>query len=155
MKQTSCATSATDGETRQYYEAAKRIVKARNLFRQIGLTIPVASPILPSFALNYKMPTSIFEDNKGTRDMLSAGRITSNLKHIDIPLTYLHSLHESGTICTKAAGSKTMLANFLTKQETGPIHLKSTQWITGRKNYPPVTSTHYQELTKPVPLSLG
>ena len=82
MKQTSCATSATDGETRQYYEAAKRAVRMRNLFSQIGLTIPTASPIFPSFSLNYKLPTCIFEDNKRTRDMLAAGKVTSNLKQL-------------------------------------------------------------------------
>ena len=86
--------------------------------------------------------------------MIAAGKVTSNLKHVDIPLTYLHSLHESGAICTKEAGSKTMLANFLTKQETGPIHKKSTQWITGRKHYPPVTSAHYKELTRTCSLSM-
>ena len=86
--------------------------------------------------------------------MLAAGKVTSNLKHIDIPLTYLHSLHESGSICTQKAGTKTMLENFLTKQETGPIHKKSTQWITGRTNYPPVPSDHYKELTRTCPLSM-
>jgi len=145
MKQTSCATSATDAETRQYYDAAKRTL----FLRQIGLTMPKASPpVLPSFALNYELPSPIFEDNKGTRDMLAAGKVTSNLKHVDIPLTYLHSLHESSTITTSRAGTSTMVANFLTKQETGPQHMKSTKWITGRQYYPPRNPDHYKLLAK-------
>jgi len=153
-KQLSCATSACDAETRQYYNAAKRAVRIRNFLRQIGVAIPRASPVYPSFSLNYSMPTPIFEDNKGTRDMLAAGKVTANLKHVDIPLTYLHSLHSSSTIVTGVATSSTMLANFLTKQETGPNHIRSTKWITGRQYYPPRNSLHYSELTKTVPLSL-
>ena len=154
MKQTSCATSATDAETRQYYDAAKRTLRIRNFMRQIGVTLPTASPVLPSFKLNYDMPSPIFEDNKGTRDMLAAGKVTSNLKHVDIPLTYLHSLHESGTIKTSRANSSTMVANFLTKQETGPQHIKSTKWITGRQYYPPRSSDHFKTLTEYSTLSL-
>ena len=116
--------------------------------RQIGVLLPKESPIAPSFRLNYDLPTPIFEDNKGTRDMIEAGRVTSNLKHLDLPVTYLHILHESATIKTAEATSKTMVANFLTKQETGPIHLRSTKWVTGRQNYPPINSPHYAELTK-------
>jgi len=154
IKQTSCATSATDAETRQYYDAAKRTLRIRQFLRQIGLALPKASPILPSFALNYTMPSPVFEDNKGTRDMLAAGKVTSNLKHVDIPLTYLHALHESATITTSKANSSTMVANFLTKQETGPQHIKSTKWITGRQYYPPPSSEHFKTLTKEVTLSL-
>jgi len=154
MKQTSCATSATDAETRQYYDAAKRTLRIRQFLRQIGLSLPHASPVLPSFRLNYEMPSPIFEDNKGTRDMLAAGKVTSNLKHVDIPLTYLHSLHESATICTSRANSATMVANFLTKQETGPQHVKSTKWITGRQYYPPRASNHFKTLTQYSPLSM-
>ena len=154
MKQLSCATSATDAETRQYYSAAKRIVRIRNFLRQIGISLPHSSPILPSFKLNYNLPTPIFEDNKGTRDMLAARKVTSNLKHIDIPLTYLHSLHASSVISTAKATSSTMLANFTTKQETGPQHIRSTKRITGREFYPPITSEHFKTLTKNAPLSL-
>ena len=154
MKQTSCATSATDAETRQYYDAAKRTLRIRSFLRQIGMSIPKASPVLPSFKLSYMMPTPVFEDNKGTRDMLAAGKVTPNLKHVDIPLTYLHSLHESATITTAAASSSTMLANFLTKQETGPQHLKSLKWITGREFYPPRSSDHFVELSKPALMTL-
>lgn len=154
QKQMSCATSATDAETRQYYTAAKRIIRLRNFLRQIGVLLPSSSPITPSFKLNYELPTPVFEDNKGTRDMLAAGRVTSNLKHIDVPLTYLHTLHESSIIKTAEASSKTMLANFMTKQETGPTHLRSTKWATGREYYPPCNSDHYAELTKTAPLSL-
>lgn len=86
--------------------------------------------------------------------MLAAGKVTPNLKHVDIPLTYLHSLHESATITTAAASSSTMLANFLTKQETGPQHLKSLKWISGREFYPARSSDHFVELSKPALMTL-
>jgi len=146
-------TSATNAETRQYYTAAKRIIHLRNFLRQIGVVLSDFSPINASFKLNYELPTPVFEDNKGTREMLAAGRVTS-LKHIDVLLMYLNTLHESSTIKTATAISKTMLANFMTKQETGPSHLCSTKWATGREYYPPRNLAHFAELTKTAPLSL-
>ena len=76
-KQTSCATSATDAETRAFYLEAKRIKKHRSRMQQIGLSIPNPTPIVLALENNYNSPTPIFEDNKGTRDMIDANKITS------------------------------------------------------------------------------
>ena len=152
-KQLSCATSATEAETRAYYLSAKRIRKLRNILQQIGIQLREATPILTNFETNYNRPTPIFEDNKGTRDMLAAQQVTSNLKHIDIPLRYVHEEHEYGGLVCLPCSSENMFADSLTKQETGPKHILARNWYVGHCFYPPVNSKHYKELTKSAPLS--
>ena len=153
-KQTSCATSATDAETRAFYLEAKRIKKHRSLMQQIGLSIPDPTPIVSALENNYNSPTPIFEDNKGTRDMIHANKITSNLKHIDLPLKYVHQLNEAGTLICLPCDSQNMFADTFTKQETGPKHLQARKWYMGQKFYPPVNSEHYKLLTSHLPLSM-
>ena len=153
-KQISCATSATDSETRAYYLEAKRIKKHRSLIQQIGLSIPNPTPIVSSLQHNYNSPTPIFEDNKGTRDMIDAMKVTSNLKHIELPLKYVHELNESGTLLCLPCDSQNMFADTFTKQETGPKHLQARRWYMGQKFYPPVNSEHYKLLTRTLPLSI-
>ena len=152
-KQISYSTSATEAETRAYYLEAKRIRKLRNILQQIGIRLRNASPIIPSFELNLKSPTPIFEDNKGTRDMLNAEQLTSNLKHMDVPLGYVHEQHEQGVITCLPCRSENMFADTMTKQETGPKHILARDWYVGKKFYPPVNSDHYKLLTKRSPLN--
>ena len=152
-KQLSCSTSATEAETRAYYLETKRIRKLRTTMQQIGVRLRDASPILASFVTNFNSPTPIFEDNKGTRDMLDAQQTTSNLKHLDVPLTYVHEQHENSVILCLPCKSEHMFADTMTKQETGPKHLQARDWYVGKKFYPPVNSKHYQLLTKTCPLN--
>ena len=152
-KQIACATSATEAETRAYYFGAKRVCKHRNLLQQMGIRLLSASPIMGNFQANYNTPTPIFEDNKGTRDMLKAQQVTTNLKHVEVPLTYLHEQHEISAITCLPCSSENMFADTLTKQETGPKHLQARNWYVGKRFYPPVNSQHYKLLTNSSPLN--
>ena len=152
-KQLSCATSATEAETRAYYLEVKRIRKYRNLMQQIGIRIKEATPILNKFVANFNSPTPIFEDNKGTRDMLNTNQLTSGLKHMDVPITYVHEQHEISAITCLPCKSEHMFADTMTKQETGPKHIQARDWYVDKKFYPPVNSSHYRYLTKTSPLN--
>ena len=154
-KQVSCATSATDAETRAFYLEAKRIKKHRSLMQQIGLSIKNPTPVLSALENNYNSPTPIFEDNKGTRDMIEAGKVTSNMKHIELPLKYVHELNECGTLTCMPCASQNMFADTFTKQETGPKHCQARKWYMGQRFYPPVNSEHYKLLTETLPLATG
>ena len=109
---------ATDAETRAFYTESKRIKKHRSLMQQIGMSIKDPSPILSALENNYNSATPIFEDNKGTRDLIDANKVTSNLKHIDLPLKYVHELNECGTLTCMPCASQNMFADTFTKQET-------------------------------------
>ena len=146
-KQIICATSATDAETRAYYLESKRMKQKRMFLQQLGVLLQSPSPMLSAINQNLKMPSPIFEDNKGCRDMLQAQRVTSNLKHLGIPFQYMHGLHFYGTLTCLPCGSKLMFADTLTKQETGPKHAQGRNWYMGKRFYPPVNSKHYAHLT--------
>ena len=107
-KQIACATSATEAETRAYYLECKRINKLHLLLQQIGIRLKDACPVLANFNANLKFPTPIFEDNKGTRDMIDARQVTTNLRHVDIPLHYVHELHENGVVTCLPCSSEHM-----------------------------------------------
>ena len=119
----------------------------------MGVHLREASPVLTNFEANYNSPTPIFEDNKGTRDMLEAQHVTSNFKHMDIPLRYVHEEHEYGDLVCLPCSSENMFVDTITKQETGPKHLLARKWYAGHRFHPPVNSQHYMELTKSTPLS--
>ena len=146
-KQLTCATSATDAETRAYYLETKRMKQKRMFLQQLGMLLPSPSPVSSAFGQNINMPSPIFEDNKGCRDMLKAQRVTSNLKHMEIPFQYMHNLHFVGSLTCLPCGTKVMFANTLTKQETGPKHIQGRNWYMGKRFYPPVNSKHYALLT--------
>ena len=123
--------------------------------QQIGLSIKNPTPALSALENNYNSPTPIFEDNKGTRDMIEAGKVTSNMKHIELPLKYVHELNECGTLTCMPCASQNMFADTFTKQETGPKHCQARKWYMGQRFYPPVNSEHYKLLTKTLPLATG
>lgn len=119
----------------------------------MGIRLQSASPIMGNFQANYNSPTPIFEGNKGTLNMLQAQQVTTNLKHIEVPLTYVHEQHEISTITCLPCSSANMFADTMTKQETGPKHLQARNWYVGKKFYPPVNSQHHKLLTKSSPLN--
>ena len=151
-KQITCATSATDAETRAYYLESKRMKQMRMFLQQIGLLFRTPSPISTALTAGLEMPTPIYEDNKGCRDMIEANRVTSNLRHVEISFTYMHELHSEGVVTCLHCGSKLMFADTMTKQETGPKHTQGRNWFMGKRFYPPPSSAHYKHLTTLVPL---
>lgn len=121
--------------------------------QQIGIRVRDAYPILANFETNFNSPTPIFEDNIGTRDVLDAQQTTSNLKYMDVPLTYVHEQHENSVILCLPCKSEHVFADTMTKQEIGPKHLHACDWYVGKKFYPPVNSKHYELFIKTCPLN--
>lgn len=159
-KQLGCATSTTDNETRAFYTEIKQTNRHRNFSVQIGKAIKLPTKIFSSLLSNYNLPqtifedpTPIFEDNKGTRDMVNAGKVTSQLKHIDLSLCYIHdSIKFGNAICRKASGH-VIIADMVTKQNSGLKHAIQQNWVVGKRFYPPANSKYYQLLTSTAPLT--
>ena len=133
------ASSTTDAETRAAFKAIRRIITARNFFCHLGVPI--------------KDPTPLFEDNKGTLDLIEAGRLTPRLKHIDIPLCYLHEKFKSGEYIVIECSTHLMLADGLNKALSGPTIKHHSNLYTGRRFLPPRDSRHYTLLISLCPLS--
>ena len=97
-------------------------------------------------------PTTIFEDNQGTFDIVQAGRLTPRVKHLDIPLKYLHDQHKDGIFEVHKCSTHLMLANFLNKALPGPSIRIFTAINVGRRFYPPLASPHYNAMLAFAPL---
>jgi len=95
----------------------------------------------------------IFEDNQGTSDVVNAGRLTSRVKHIDIPLYFLYDHHKQDSFEVKMCHTTLMLADGLNKALAGLVLLKRhSDHYTGKRFYPKIDSPHYNALLKYAPL---
>ena len=73
--------------------------------------------------------------------MFKSGQVTSNLKHLELPLRYMHHLHEQGVLQCVPCSIHVQWDNTFTKQTPGPLfHL-------------PFGTAHRKELTEKVSLS--
>ena len=100
-KDMSIASSMTDAEARAAFKGVKHLVTIRHYFAHLGF------PTSP--------PTPVHEDNKGTCDLIEAGRQTPRIKHVDIPLCYLHQKYKSGEFTIHQCSTHLMLADGLNK----------------------------------------
>ena len=85
--------------------------------------------------------------------MFKSGRVTSNLKHIDLPLQYMHDIHERGILQCVPCSTHVQWADTFTKQASGALHLSHRRWYTGKRFHPPVGSDHHNKMTSRVPRS--
>ena len=83
----------------------------------------------------------------------NSDRVTSNLKHVDLPLQYMHDIHEMAILQCVKCSTHVQWADMFTKQAPGIIHINPCGCYMGRRFYPPVGTEHYMLLTNSVPLS--
>ena len=138
-KNDSCGTSMTDNEIRALFRAAKRCRKSRVFLQQIGIHLPKPTILYNDIHSKLAEPTIIFEDNKGACDCIQAHRVTTNLRHIEIPLRYLHELQDLEVLKFQHCPGPIMFADILTKSLTGPKHHEGLQRLIGYIHYPDTT----------------
>lgn len=135
----SIASSTTDAETRAAFKGVKRLITLRNYFAHLGF--PICAP------------TPVFEDNKGTLDLIKKGCQTHCAKHVNVRLCYLHEKHKSGEFIVHECSTDLMLADGLNKALTGPAICRHSYIYTGRRFLPLSTTQHFKDLTRLCPLS--
>lgn len=128
------ASSSTDAETRGAFLGVRRIITFCNFLTHLGFPNPC--------------PTPMFEDNKGTFDLIEAGRLTPRSKHIDVPLCYVYEKYKSGEFIVSECSMHLMLADGLNKALPGPTLKHHSNIYTGRRFLPPKDSFHYTELIR-------
>jgi len=134
----SIATSTTDAETRTLFLGLFRVITFRHFLRHLGM--PAKNPII------------IFEDNKGTFDI--GRRLTPRVKHIDVPLCYIHHQHKLNTFDVAECSTHLMMADGLNKALLDPTIKRQSAFYTCRRFFPKRDTEHYAQLTKTVPISL-
>ena len=126
--------SSTDAELRILYMALLKTREIRALLQSIG--VPIGDP------------TPHYEENEAVIHVAQAHRVTPHLKHLDLPVCYIHNEHRLGTFTAKYRESRFMIPDFMTKPHSGPSLLRMSAWSLGHSYLPTLPEWHYKELEK-------
>ena len=99
---------------------------------------------MESLALHTGVPTVHWEDNISFISVVEAKKVTPRVKHIYIPVCFLHEQFDNGLFVPKYDKSSVMTADMCTKPYSGPTISHSTKWMTVLLFYPTSESEHYQ-----------
>ena len=106
--------NSTNAELRILYLALLKTKEIMNLLMSIGL--PIGDP------------TPHYEDNTMVINIAHAHRVTPRLKHMDLPVCYIHNEYRLGTFTTSYRESRFMLPDFITKAHSVPSLLHILSW---------------------------
>ena len=91
-------------------------------------------------------PTKVMEDNQATLKQVLNDRITHQVRHLDVLITWLHEHSLRGTFTPEYKNTHTMLADFNTKPCTGKAFQEKVQYMRGHTYLPPPNSEHFRLL---------
>ena len=106
--------SSTESEYVALCEASREIIWLRNLLADLGF--------------QQLAPTTVFQDNKSTIEMVHGHRNHRASKHISPKYHFTGECVEDGLIALEYMSTKTMLADVLTKPLARPLHT----WMASR-----------------------
>ena len=127
-KQVQVSECTNSAEVRALFTMAKKTEIARRWMASMGRPI--------------RDPTPIFEDNQATITQVMKDRLTPNIKHVDVPITYLHELYLNGIFFAPYVDSSRNCADLNTKPHGGTQLLQKVLWLVGARFYPPHGTEH-------------
>ena len=127
-KQTCIAAHSTDAEVRAFFTAAMR-----NRFMRM---------IVDFLHMPMKGPTKIFEDNQPAIDIMSAGQITSRVKHMAVPVAMIHEDIKAGIVEPVKIAGQINPSDIGTKPLAAPTLHRHARQCRGQRFYPPAGSEH-------------
>ncbi|MGB2447382.1 MAG: reverse transcriptase domain-containing protein [Candidatus Poseidoniaceae archaeon] len=136
-KQAQCriiALHSTDSETRGAFTAAKRTIHAQDIASFLGFPTPSIRPV------------PLYIDSQPCIDILNANAVTSRVKHIAVPIHFIHQLIFDGRISIRKIGTHLNLADSGTKPNSAPVLFRHFDHIHGVRFYPPSGSDHFRLL---------
>ena len=110
-------------------------------------------PFLTSIGCPASAPTKAYEDNKAAVSSVASHCITPRLRHIDIPLCYLHDEQAKGAFEVIKTPSRMQMANMGAKPETGPSMLRNASLCMGHAHLKNLPDDQYALLCEPAPVS--
>jgi hypothetical protein len=123
-KQPAPAAHSTDAELRSIYTAVKKTIGALEFLMHLGYAPPA--------------PTCHHEDNQPSIDIISANQVTSRVRHIHIPVCYLHFHLDRGYYRPVFCKDTLMCADMCTKPVAGPLLERHFDVIRGLCFAPPL-----------------
>ena len=91
-------------------------------------------------------PTIAYEDNSATISQVLKDRLTPQVKHLDLKVTWLHQQKLLEVFVPEPCPTDRQLADFNTKPTGGSQLQKNVLYIVGARFYPPEGSEHYKLL---------
>ena len=89
------------------------------------------------------LPTHIYEDSQPCIDVLEAKTVTSQVKHIAVPIHFIHDQIQNGIFVMRKIGTNLNLCDSGTKPNPASIHFRQYDHTSGVRFYPPPNSSHY------------
>jgi hypothetical protein len=135
MQQQKCiATMSTDSEARGCFAATKEGLQLQDICRFTRL---------PS---NLIKPLPIYVDSQPCIDAIHSNTVTSRVKHIAVPIRFMHDQVEDNKVEFRKIDTKLNVADSGTKPTPTATHFRHFDQIIGVRFYPPKESEHYQQL---------
>jgi hypothetical protein len=134
-KQLATAAHSTDAELRSMFTAVKTTLALRAFMMHLGYGPP--------------KPTRHHEDNQPSIAIVSANQVTSRIRHIHIPVCYLHHQLDRGHFLPVFCKGTLMCADMCTKPVAGPLLSRHFDFIRGLRFAPPENSIHYSYFKSP------
>ena len=128
------ALHSTDAETRAAFTAAKRATHLQDVAEFIGFDKSLIAPV------------PVFIDSQPCIDILEANTVTTRVKHIAVPIHYIHHLIYQRRLKIHKIGTHLNLADSGTKPNPSPVLFRHHDHINGKRFYPPPRSDHYEAL---------
>eukprot|EP00956_Cyclotella_meneghiniana_P015837 scaffold24602_cov53-Cyclotella_meneghiniana.AAC.1 len=91
-------------------------------------------------------PLPIYCDSQPAIDSINANTVTTRVKHVAIPIMYMHEHVKDGTISLHKINTKLNLADSGTKPNSAPVHFEHFDQAIGVRFYPPANSEHHNLL---------
>lgn len=103
------------------FMALKRTVAFRHFLEYLG------------YAQALPAPTRHHEDNQPSINIISANKVTSRVRHVHIPICYMHYHYDCGTFAPSFCKGTLMCADICTKPTAGPLHHRHFNWLRGAR----------------------
>ena len=131
-KQTETALHSNGAEIRALATGVKQTIGIRQFFTNLGISI--------------SDPTPTHEDNMATIQQVIKDRLTPQVRHLDVLITWLSDQHNKGIFKPSYINTNMMLADINTKPLPGTTLRKTHLHIIGARFYPNDKSKHYHLL---------
>jgi len=128
------ALHSTDSKIRGVFSCVKRGLTVQDVAIYIGMQN------------DSLLPTPIYEDSQPCIDVLEAKTVTTRVKHIAVPIHFIHEHINDGRFVMRKIGTNLNLSDSGTKPNPAPIHFRQYDHTTGVRFYPPKGSDHYRLL---------
>jgi len=111
-----------------------------------GFKSSLLQSFMSSIGKSFTTPCTLFEDNKGTINLIRTQRLTDTVHHHDVELAWLNENFLRGTFLVTYSKTAMMLVDCCTKPVNGSQLFQQISFAIGVRFYPASNTQHYIDL---------